>query len=65
MILKKSDYYLYNKCMENNSYEQFNKTEIELWQIAAIKQGIKDIECGKFVSVKNVFVVKFIGEICK
>ena len=51
--------------MENNSYEQFNKTEIELWQIAAIKQGIKDIECGKFVSVKNVFVVKFIGEICK
>ncbi len=54
MILKKSDYYLYNKCMENNSYEQFNKTEIELWQIAAIKQGINDIDCGKFISIEDL-----------
>ncbi len=40
--------------MENNSYEQFYKTEIELWQIAAIKQGINDIDCGKFISIEDL-----------
>ena len=42
--------------MENNSYEQFYKTEIELWQIAAIKQGINDIDCGKFVSIEDLSI---------
>ena len=44
----------YNRFMKNNSYEQINKTEIELWQIEAIKRGLKDIDSGRVVSIEEV-----------
>ena len=40
--------------MKNNSYEQINKSEIELWQIEAIKRGLKDIDSGRVVSIEEV-----------
>ena len=40
--------------MKNNSYEQINKSEIELWQIEAIKKGLKDIDSVRVVSIEEV-----------